>query len=189
MTELVESLLTLARADEGRAPLPVERTDLRDLVAEASETAGMLAESGHLKVTTVMPEEPVVGHGGPATHPGDAAQPGDQRDQVHAGGGQGGTVARRRERMGRPSSCATPASASPPMTCPTSSTGSGGRTWRARGPASGRAAAWGSPSPSGLRRRMAGRSRRRAGPAGVPRFTVVLPAGGVSSRTDTIGVS
>lgn len=59
MTELVEGLLTLARADEGRAPLPVERTDLRDLVAEASETAGMLAESGHLKVTTVMPKEPV----------------------------------------------------------------------------------------------------------------------------------
>jgi signal transduction histidine kinase len=59
MTELVESLLTLARADEGRAPLPVERTDLRDLVAEASETAGMLAESGRLKVTTDMPEVPV----------------------------------------------------------------------------------------------------------------------------------
>ena len=59
MTELVESLLTLARADEGRAPLPVERTDLRELVAEASETAGMLAESGHLKVTTDMPEAPV----------------------------------------------------------------------------------------------------------------------------------
>jgi len=59
MTELVESLLTLARADEGRAPLPVERTDLRELLAEASETAGMLAESGRLKVTTVMPEAPV----------------------------------------------------------------------------------------------------------------------------------
>ena len=59
MTELVEGLLTLARADEGRAPLPVERTDLRDLVAEASETAGMLAESGRLKVTTVMPKDPV----------------------------------------------------------------------------------------------------------------------------------
>jgi len=59
MTELVEGLLTLARADEGRAPLPVERTDLRDLVAEASETAGMLAESGRLKVTTVMPEAAV----------------------------------------------------------------------------------------------------------------------------------
>lgn len=59
MTELVESLLTLARADDGRAPLPVERTDLRELVAEASETAGMLAESGLLKVVTSMPEEPV----------------------------------------------------------------------------------------------------------------------------------
>lgn len=59
MTELVEGLLTLARADEGRAPLPVERTDLRDLVAEASETAGMLAEPGQLKVSTVIPPDPV----------------------------------------------------------------------------------------------------------------------------------
>ena len=59
MTELVEGLLTLARADEGRAPLPVERTDLRDLVAEASETAGMLAESGRVQVATVMPDAPV----------------------------------------------------------------------------------------------------------------------------------
>lgn len=59
MTELVESLLTLARADDGRAPLPVERTDLRELMAEASETAGMLAESGRLKVVTSMPEAPV----------------------------------------------------------------------------------------------------------------------------------
>jgi signal transduction histidine kinase len=45
MTEMVENLLTLARADEGRAPLAVEECDLRDLVSEASETAGMLAEA------------------------------------------------------------------------------------------------------------------------------------------------
>ena len=32
MTEMVESLLTLARADEGRAPLAVEETDLRELL-------------------------------------------------------------------------------------------------------------------------------------------------------------
>ena len=44
MTELVESLLTLARADEGRAPLAVEECDLRDLVADVAETAGMLGE-------------------------------------------------------------------------------------------------------------------------------------------------
>jgi signal transduction histidine kinase len=35
MTELVESLLTLARADEGRAPLAVEESDLRELVSDA----------------------------------------------------------------------------------------------------------------------------------------------------------
>jgi signal transduction histidine kinase len=59
MTELVESLLTLARADEGRAPLAVERTDLRELVAEASETAGMLGEGAGVTVTTIMPEAAV----------------------------------------------------------------------------------------------------------------------------------
>jgi signal transduction histidine kinase len=56
MNELVESLLTLARADEGRAPLAVERTDLRELVAEASETAGMLGEGADVTVTTRMPD-------------------------------------------------------------------------------------------------------------------------------------
>jgi heavy metal sensor kinase len=59
MSEMVDNLLTLARADEGRAPLAVEECDLRELIAEASETAGMLAERGELVVTTTMPEEPV----------------------------------------------------------------------------------------------------------------------------------
>ena len=44
MTELVESLLTLARADEGRAPLAVEESDLRELLGDVAETAGMLGE-------------------------------------------------------------------------------------------------------------------------------------------------
>ncbi len=60
MTELVESLLTLARADEGRAPLAVEPCDLRELVAEAAETAGMLAEAENITVSTRMPDQPVV---------------------------------------------------------------------------------------------------------------------------------
>jgi signal transduction histidine kinase len=59
MNELVEGLLTLARADEGRAPLAVERTDLRELVAEASETAGMLGEGADVTVTTRMADGPV----------------------------------------------------------------------------------------------------------------------------------
>ena len=44
MTEMVESLLTLARADEGRAPLAVEESDLRELLGDVAETAGMLGE-------------------------------------------------------------------------------------------------------------------------------------------------
>jgi two-component system OmpR family sensor kinase len=59
MTEMVENLLTLARADEGRAPLSVEPCDLRDLVNEASETAGMLAEAESIEVTTQIPDRPV----------------------------------------------------------------------------------------------------------------------------------
>ncbi len=59
MTELVESLLTLARADEGRAPLAVEESDLRDLLGDVAETAGMLGEGGGITVTSSMPEHPV----------------------------------------------------------------------------------------------------------------------------------
>ncbi len=59
MTELVDSLLTLARADEGRLPLALEDCDLRTLVEEAGETASMLAESAGLAVTTTLPDEAV----------------------------------------------------------------------------------------------------------------------------------
>jgi signal transduction histidine kinase len=59
MTELVESLLTLARADEGRAPLAVEESDLRELVSDAVETAGMLGEGSGVSVTSRMPQHPV----------------------------------------------------------------------------------------------------------------------------------
>jgi signal transduction histidine kinase len=59
MTEMVENLLTLARADEGRAQLAVGSCDLRDLLSEAAETAGMLAEEAGLQVTTSIPTQPV----------------------------------------------------------------------------------------------------------------------------------
>jgi two-component system OmpR family sensor kinase len=60
MTEMVDDLLTLARADEGRAPLALEETDLRELVADVSETAGILGEDGRIAVTTEIPTEPVL---------------------------------------------------------------------------------------------------------------------------------
>jgi signal transduction histidine kinase len=60
MGELVETLLTLARADEGRATLAVEQQDLRALVAEAVETAGMLAETAELTVRATLPAGPVI---------------------------------------------------------------------------------------------------------------------------------
>jgi two-component system, OmpR family, sensor kinase len=59
MTEMVENLLTLARADEGRAPLAVEEIDLRDLVADVAETAEMLGEDTGVTAVHTMPESPV----------------------------------------------------------------------------------------------------------------------------------
>jgi two-component system OmpR family sensor kinase len=56
MSELVETLLTLARADEGRATLAVEQQDLRPLVAEAVETAGILGEASEITVRATLPE-------------------------------------------------------------------------------------------------------------------------------------
>src|SRR5574341_943486 len=60
MTELVESLLTLARADEGRAPLHREPVDLRDIVTEATETGELLAEEAGVAMHVEMPTAPVV---------------------------------------------------------------------------------------------------------------------------------
>jgi two-component system, OmpR family, sensor kinase len=59
MTEMVESLLTLARADEGRAPLALEECDLRELVADVAETAGMLGEGVGITEVHALPDKPV----------------------------------------------------------------------------------------------------------------------------------
>ncbi len=60
MSEMVENLLTLARADEGGAVLSVEALDLRELLAEASETAGILGEGPGISVRTELPPGPVI---------------------------------------------------------------------------------------------------------------------------------
>jgi signal transduction histidine kinase len=59
MTEMVENLLTLARADEGRAPLAVEECDLREVVLDVAETAGILGEEVGVTATHTVPEQPV----------------------------------------------------------------------------------------------------------------------------------
>lgn len=59
MTELVDSLLTLARADEGRAPLHLERVELRDILAEVAETANILSEQSAVSISVVTPDRPV----------------------------------------------------------------------------------------------------------------------------------
>lgn len=60
MTELVDSLLMLARKDEGRAGLHKEPVDLREILGELSETAGILVENSSVSVFVEIPEEPEV---------------------------------------------------------------------------------------------------------------------------------
>jgi heavy metal sensor kinase len=60
MTELLDSLLTLARADEGRADLHKEPVDLREIIEEAGETGELLAEHAGVGMEIHLPAEPVV---------------------------------------------------------------------------------------------------------------------------------
>jgi len=56
MAELVDALLTLARADEGRAPLHLEPVELKEVLSEVSETAGILGEQAHVVVSVAVPD-------------------------------------------------------------------------------------------------------------------------------------
>ncbi|MFI5208307.1 MAG: sensor histidine kinase [Gemmatimonadales bacterium] len=60
MTELVDTLLTLARVDEGRMELHTEPVDLAPLLGEVYETGQILGEETGIEVVLEMPPEPVV---------------------------------------------------------------------------------------------------------------------------------
>ena len=60
MSELVTNLLTLARADEGRAGLVLVAADLRELVSEALETAELLGTEQGVELVSDLPPKPVV---------------------------------------------------------------------------------------------------------------------------------
>ena len=60
MTEMVDALLMLARADEGRAPLHLEQLDFREILMEMSETASILGEQAGVTVEVVPPPDPIV---------------------------------------------------------------------------------------------------------------------------------
>lgn len=60
MSDLVESLLTLARADEGRYDLHREPVDLEPLVLELYETAGILGEEAGVTVVLTGTEPAVI---------------------------------------------------------------------------------------------------------------------------------
>lgn len=59
MTELVDTLLTLARVDEGRMELHTEPVELGTLLAEIHETAQILGEEAGLAVTADFASEPI----------------------------------------------------------------------------------------------------------------------------------
>jgi heavy metal sensor kinase len=58
MAELVDALLTLARADEGRAQLHLEPVELEDILSEVSETATFLGEQAKVSVAVTAPPRP-----------------------------------------------------------------------------------------------------------------------------------
>jgi heavy metal sensor kinase len=60
MTDLVDSLLTLARIDEGRAPLHLDEVDLREVLLEVAETASILGEQAAVDVDVNVPAKPVM---------------------------------------------------------------------------------------------------------------------------------
>jgi heavy metal sensor kinase len=60
MTELLDALLTLARADEGRAELHREPVDLREIIEEAGETGELLAEHAGVGMEIRLPSQPLV---------------------------------------------------------------------------------------------------------------------------------
>ncbi|PYP67845.1 MAG: hypothetical protein DMD36_14290 [Gemmatimonadetes bacterium] len=60
MTELVEALLMLARADEGTAPLHRETVDLRAIVEETGETGELLAAEAAVNMEVATPADPVI---------------------------------------------------------------------------------------------------------------------------------
>ena len=60
MTELLDALLTLARADEGRTDLHREPVDLREIIEEAGETGELLAEHAGVGIDIRLPAQPLV---------------------------------------------------------------------------------------------------------------------------------
>ena len=90
MTELVESLLTLARADEGRAPLAggADATCASWWPRRRRRRGCWPSRPAHGRDAR-CPTQPVLGAVDRQPDPAAAAQPGDQRDQVHPAGRQG----------------------------------------------------------------------------------------------------
>jgi heavy metal sensor kinase len=66
-TDLIENLLTLARADAGKASLEKRDVDLVELTREAGAQGEKLARTKNLRFRTELPEQPLFTSGDPAT--------------------------------------------------------------------------------------------------------------------------
>src|SRR5213078_4058577 len=152
MTQLVDALLTLARADEGIAPLHREPVDLRGIVEEVRETGELLAEESGVQVEVATPPEPMVVSV-------DATRIRQLILNLLTNAVKYTPRAGRcacswaSPTAGSASAWPTRASASPRGTSPTSSIASGAPTRRARAPVSAPAPGWDSPSANGSPRR------------------------------------
>ena len=83
MSDLVDSLLTLARADEGRFDIYRTPIELEPLVREVYETAVILGEDAGLTLSLPTLEDARRDGRSHAASPA-VAQPRHERDQVHA---------------------------------------------------------------------------------------------------------
>ena len=182
LNELVDSLLTLARADEGRSPLALEVQDLRTLVVDVGETAGMLAEQHGLTSQIRVPDHAVeVRVDSHRMHQLLLNLVTNAVKYTPAGGSVG--IALEEGRRGSGCRSGTPASGSPRSTFPTYSTASGAPTRRAPGLATAPGWGWDWPSRNGLPRRTAGPSRSRAGRGAGPISWLPCPRRGVAERS------
>ena len=86
MVHLVDDLLDVARISTGKVELRRQRTDLKEIVATAVETSGLLIDAGGHKLSVEVPSEPLPMDADP-TRIAQVEQPPEQRGQVHAARG------------------------------------------------------------------------------------------------------
>ena len=145
LARMVDDLQTLAAADAATLQLSLRRCDLAEVTAAAAGSLAGRFEAAGLAVRQAA--RPGLGHGRPAlAAPGDH-QPAHQRAEVHPGRRPGDHPVRAPRARPPCSRSPTPAPGSPPTSCRTSSSVSGGGGRRPRPPGAASASRWPPSSP------------------------------------------